>query len=346
MPSSTTLPSSTQSFAGWLPAARVGVVPDDKATRRRIGLIWGLLFFNVMSYAKQALIIPIPTVLGKLLTQGALALAFILALMINRKLIVRPNVFLVLATVLAAGALMMSIRDQVSIVGSDYRAIRLIVFVSVLWLLTPWWGRKDMLLLRCQLRALTIVLGTVLLGLAIAPGKAFAFEGRLSGSIWPIPPTQVAHYAAITAGLATVLWFSGLMRRNLAALMFCGSVVILILTHTRTALIALLAGILVVGLSLFTGRRRRPQCLRDGAGRAASVRRRAPAGIDPLVRQGPEHPGDLSAHRTNRRVAGAARAPAPGGQHDLRLRAVQQLLQRAADRRQLALDLPGPRDIR
>ena len=208
-----------------------------------------MLFFNVMSYAKQALIIPIPTVLGKLLTQGALALAFILALMINRKLIVRPNVFLVLATVLAAGALMMSIRDQVSIVGSDYRAIRLIVFVSVLWLLTPWWGRKDMLLLRCQLRALTIVLGTVLLGLAIAPGKAFAFEGRLSGSIWPIPPTQVAHYAAITAGLATVLWFSGLMRRNLAALMFCGSVVILILTHTRTALIALLAA--AIGLRLY-----------------------------------------------------------------------------------------------
>jgi hypothetical protein len=256
MPASTTLPGSSPPTAGWLPSARIGVVPDDRWTRRRIGIIWGLLFFNVMSYSKLELIIPIPSIVGKLLTQGALALAFLLTLMLNRRLIVRPNVFLVLTTILAAGALMMSIRDEVSIVGSDYRAIRLIVFAATLWLLTPWWGRKDMLLLRCQLRALSIVLGSVLLGLLIAPGKALSFQGRLSGSVWPIPATQVAHYAAIAAGLAAVLWFSGLMRRNLALLMFCGSVGILVLTHTRTALIALLAGILVAGMSLFSGRQR------------------------------------------------------------------------------------------
>lgn len=254
--SSTTLPGSSPSTAGWLPASRSGLAPDDRSTRRRIGVIWGLLFFNVMSYSKIAMIIPIPSALGKLLTQGALWVAFLLVLTVNRKLVIRPNVFLVLATILAASALMISIRDQVSVVGSDYRAIRLIVFVSVLWLLTPWWGRKDMLLLRCQLWALTVVLGTVLLGLAISPGKAFAFQGRLSGTVWPIPPTQVAHYAAITAGMTTVLWFSGLIRRNLAAVLFCGSIVILVLTHTRTALVALLAGILVAGLSLFTGRKR------------------------------------------------------------------------------------------
>jgi hypothetical protein len=112
------------------------------------------------------------------------------------------------------------------------------------------------LLLRCQLRALTIVLGSVLLGLLIAPGKAFAFQGRLSGDIWPIPATQVAHYAAIAAGMTAVLWFAGLIHRNRAIVLFCGSVVILLLTHTRTALVALLVGILVGGLTLFTGRKR------------------------------------------------------------------------------------------
>jgi O-Antigen ligase len=255
--SSTTFPGSPPSSTGWLPVSRhLDFAPDDRSTRRRIGLIWGLLFFNVLSYASQALVIPIPSVLGKLLTQGALWVAFLLALTVNRKLVVRPNVFLVLSTILAAAALMMSIRDQISVVGSDYRAIRLIVFVSVLWLLTPWWGRKDLFLLRCQLRALVIVLGSVLLGLAISPGAALAFQGRLQGAIWPIPATQVAHYAAITAGLTAVLWFSGLLRRNLTIAMFLGSVGILVLTHTRTALIALLAGILVAGLSLFTGRKR------------------------------------------------------------------------------------------
>jgi O-Antigen ligase len=224
--------------------------------RRRIGVIWGLLFFNVMSFADQEMLVHLPSALGKLLTQGSLFVALLLAFTVNRKLVIRPNLFLSLVTILAAEGLMMSIRDQVSIFGSDYRAVRLIAFVGVLWLLTPWWGRKDMMLLRCQLRALTFVLAMVLLGLLIAPGKALSFGGRLEGIIWPIPPTQVAHYAAVTAGMAVVLWFAGLLRRNLALVIFLGAVVILVLTHTRTALIASLAGILVAGLSLFTGRKR------------------------------------------------------------------------------------------
>jgi hypothetical protein len=245
------------SIATWLPHSR-STDPQlaDRSTRRRVGLIWALLFFNVMSYGSQEMVVRIPTTVGKLMTQGALWLAFLLALAVNRKLVVRPNTFLVLMSVLAIAAVMVSIRDEVSIIGSDYRAIRLVVFVATLWLLTPWWGRKDMLLLRYQLRALCIVLAFVLLGLAIAPGKAFSYDGRLSGDIWPIPPTQVAHYASVTAGMIVVLWFSGLVRRNIAILVFCGSVGIIVLTHTRTALIAMFAGILVAGLSLFFRRKR------------------------------------------------------------------------------------------
>jgi hypothetical protein len=238
------------------PGLRAGTLPDDIAARRRIGWIWGLLFFNVMSYAEQETLFHIPSAAGKLLTQGSLFVALLLAFTVNPKLVVRPNLFLSLVTILAADSLMMSIRDQVSVIGSDYRAIRLIVFVSILWLLTPWWGRKDMMLLRCQMRALTIVLGMVFLGLLIDPGKALSFGGRLEGIIWPIPPTQVAHYAAETAGLAVVLWFAGLLRRNYALVLFLGAVLILVLTHTRTALVALLLGILVAGFSLFTGRKR------------------------------------------------------------------------------------------
>jgi O-Antigen ligase len=242
-------------IATWLPPSR-SAISDERAVRRRIAIIWALLFFNVMSYAKQETIFPIPSDLGKILTQGALALAFLLALTVNRKLVVRPNTFLVLSSILAVAAVGVSIRDQVSIIGSDYRAIRLVVFVAVLWLLTPWWGRKDMFLMRCQLRALYIVLGMVLLGFMIDPGKALAFEGRLQGTIWPIPATQVAHYAAVTGGMTAVLWFAGLLRRNAAAVMFLCSVVVLVLTHTRTALIAMLVAILVAALSLFTRRRR------------------------------------------------------------------------------------------
>jgi hypothetical protein len=255
--SATATPSNAlTAIKTWLPGARAKVLTDEVAARRRIGLIWALVFFNVMSYSSGESIVHIPSAVGKLLTQGALFLALILAFTVNKGLVIRPNLFLSIVTVLAAESLMMSVRDQVSVIGTDYRALRLFVFVAILWLLTPWWGRKDMFLLRCQLRALVIVLGLVFLGMLIAPGKAYSFGGRLTGVVWPIPATQVAHYAAETAGMAAVLWFSGLMRRNWAITLFLGGVLILVLTHTRTALVALLVGILVAGLSLFTGRQR------------------------------------------------------------------------------------------
>ena len=62
-----------------------------------------------------------------------------------------------------------------------YRTFRLAEFVAALWLLTPWWGRRDMLLLRYQLRCLYVALGSVLLGLLIAPGHALALTAGSTG---------------------------------------------------------------------------------------------------------------------------------------------------------------------
>ena len=108
-----------------------------------------------------------------------------------------------------------------------------------------------MLLLRCHLRCLYVALGSVLLGLLIAPGRALP-AGRLSGVIWPMAATQVAQYAAVAAGVTVVLWLARLLsgRVTLAGVTF--AVALLLLTHTRTALVGLVVGILVAGLSLFT----------------------------------------------------------------------------------------------
>ena len=130
--------------------------------------------------------------------------------------------------------------------------------MAALWLLTPWWGRDDMLLLRCHLRCLLVALGSVLLGLLIDPGHALAAQdtasaqGRLSGVIWPMVPTQVAQYAAVAAGLLVVLWLARLLSGRLTLAGVTIAVAILLLTHTRTALAGSVAGILVAGLSLFT----------------------------------------------------------------------------------------------
>ena len=225
----------------------------ERRVRRRVGIAWGLLVFNVLTFAPGISVIPIPSMAGKAATQGSLILALLVALSANRRAAIRPNVFLFLVSLLAVEVLMTS--TQLEGFGTVYRTFRLVGFVAALWLLSPWWGRRDMLLVRCHLAALSAIMGSVVLGLLVAPGRALG-SGRLGDAIWPIPSTQLAHYAAIMIGLVVVLWFCGLLggRITLLAVVVAGA--ILILTHTRTALLGLIAGILVAGLSLIVAKAR------------------------------------------------------------------------------------------
>ena len=84
------------------------------AVRRRVGLAWGLLFLNVLTFYKGTwnelpLIVPIPSVIGKLMTQGALPAALLVAWTANRRMLIRPNVFLSLLTLLLIEALISGI---------------------------------------------------------------------------------------------------------------------------------------------------------------------------------------------------------------------------------------------
>ncbi|GAB3819178.1 O-antigen ligase family protein [Kribbella italica] len=231
------------------------VLSPQRRRRRRVQAVWGLLVLNVLTFFPGSPhILPIPGSVGKLITQSSLVVALVLALSVNRPARVRPSVFIFLLALLAAESLLASVGAEF-LFGALFRASRLILFVTVLWLLTPWWTRRDLLLVRTHLMFLWIVLGSVLLGLLAAPGVALT-DDRLGGALWPIPPTQVGHYAAVAVGLTTVLWLSGLLRREVALISVVLAVPVLLLTHTRTALVALLAGILIAGLSLFTTRSR------------------------------------------------------------------------------------------
>jgi hypothetical protein len=217
----------------------------DRSVRRRVGIVWGLLVLNAIGYA--GLLVHIPSAVGKAITQGALLLALLIALTVNRRAVVRPNVFLCLVSLLALEAVVTILPPEH--LGAVYRTFRLIGFVAVLWLLTPWWGRRDMLLVRSHLVSLAVILGSVLLGVLVAPGHALAHH-RLQGALWKIPPTQVAHYAAVMFGVVVVLWVCGQLRGRVTLAIVAVTAAILIATHTRTALAALIAGLVVAGLSL------------------------------------------------------------------------------------------------
>jgi hypothetical protein len=235
---------------GILPAAPP--LTNERLIRRRIYLTWGLLYFNTLTFFPGVSFIHIPSSIGKGIAQAALPVALLCALSLNRKVLVRPNVFLCLVSLIALETILTTLQQHV---GTIFRTFRLVGFVVCLWLLTPWWGRRDLLLLRCHLTALGVVLGSVILGLLLSPGHALA-EHRLNGALWPMQPTQVAHYAAVTIGLVVVLWFCGNVRGRTAAFVTVVAGVILVLTHTRTALAALIVGLLVAGMSLIVAKPR------------------------------------------------------------------------------------------
>jgi len=220
----------------------------ERSVRRRISAVWGLLYLNTLTFVAGGLV-ALPSYVGKALTQGALPLAVLVALTVNPKLKLRPNLFLCLTGLLLVDATITTLQPQH--LGTAYRGLRFAEFLAVLWLLTPWWGRRDLLVLRCHLRWLCVALGTVVVGLLAAPGRALAQDGRLSGALWPMFPTQVAQYAAVVTGLLVVLWLSRLISGRLCLAVVAVSVPVLLLTHTRTALISLVAGVIVAGLSLF-----------------------------------------------------------------------------------------------
>ncbi|MEU4601873.1 hypothetical protein AB0F43_02720 [Kribbella sp. NPDC023972] len=241
------------------------VVTPEVRRRRRVQLVWGLLVLNVMTFFPGSPhLLPIPGMLGKLIAQASLVAALMLVLTVNRPVQVRRTVFIFLLLLLASEAWLASVRAEF-LFGALFRAGRLLTFAMVLWLLTPWWTRRDLLLVRTHLIVLWFILGSVVLGLLAAPGLAMT-DNRLHGAIWPIPPTQVGHYAAVATGLTVVLWLSGLLRRGVALASVLVAVPVLLLTHTRTALVALLAGVLIAGLSLFTARTRARRFLAIGVG--------------------------------------------------------------------------------
>jgi hypothetical protein len=234
------------------------VEATERWVRRRLGLAWGLLVLDVLPFSPRTwtgapLVIPIPSVLGKLIAQGAMPVALLLALSVNRRLLVRPNVFMFLLSLLVIESFFLILEPQH--IGTIYRTFRFAGFVTTLWLLTPWWRRRDLLFVRLHLQALLVTLAVVLLGVPIKHHSAFG-EGRLDGAFWPLPPPQVAHVAAVAAGLVVVLWLGGVISGRVTSVIVLITVASLLLTHTRTALVGMTAGIIVAGLSLFTVRAR------------------------------------------------------------------------------------------
>ncbi len=317
-----------------MPVGQGPLRTDSSQIPRFVLFAWLALFVNVLAPGGNPTVIPIPRPLFQLVAQGSLFLAFTFALLANRRLVLRPNLFMMLLTALALSSLVVSLHNQF-FVGSIYRGVRLLAFVTCLWLLTPWWGRRELVLLRSQRVAMWGILSMVLVGAAIAPGKAFAFEGRLSGTIWPVPPTQVAHYAAVLFGTSTIFWMCRVITGRHALVAVGAATIALLGTHTRTALLGALIGVGLASASLFLRHARvRRVSVSTIVGMIAATALFAPQIVTWLARgQTAEDAAQLTGR--TKVWSDVFATPSAGHRVGVRVRLVEQVLRRAGHRQQL-----------
>ncbi|MFI0542755.1 O-antigen ligase domain-containing protein [Streptomyces sp. WSLK1-3] len=226
---------------------------QTERTPKVVGLVWGLLVLNTLGSAGAKTIVPLPRSLIQMVTMGALVLAFALALVINARLRIRAGAYVFLLTLLLVTSVVSSAHLE-SGFGALFRCFRLTLFVGTLWLLSRWWD-GSLTFVRHHIRMYYAVLGSVALGLVVSPGMALPelYGGRLVGALWPLTPPQIGQYAAVIIGLTVLLLLGRRTDRTSAAVVIVPSLVLLALTHTRTATLGLLLGlVLAIGSLLLT----------------------------------------------------------------------------------------------
>ncbi|GAA2475271.1 O-antigen ligase domain-containing protein [Streptomyces longisporus] len=230
-----------------------GAEPRPAGAPRIIGIVWGLLVLNTLGSAGAKTIVPLPRSLIQMVTMGALVAAFTLALAVNLRLRIRPSAYVLLLTLLLVSSIISSAHLE-SGFGALFRCFRLTLFVGTLWLLTRWWN-GGLTFVRHHIRMYFAVLGSVAAGLAVSPGAALPdlYGGRLVGALWPLTPPQIGQYAAVIIGLTVLLLLGRRTDKKSAAVIIVPSLVLLALTHTRTATLGLIVGlVLAIGSLLLT----------------------------------------------------------------------------------------------
>ncbi|MFE5022838.1 O-antigen ligase domain-containing protein [Streptomyces sp. NPDC056656] len=245
--------------SGGLPGGPVtaGTRPSAESrpagTARIVGIVWGLLVLNTLGSAGAKTIIPLPRSLIQMATMGALVAAFALALAVNLRLRIRAGAFVFLLTLLLVPSVISSANLE-SGFGALFRCARLALFIGTLWLLSRWWD-GGLTFVRHHIRMYFAVLGSVAAGLVISPGAALPdlYGGRLVGALWPLTPPQIGQYAAVIIGLTVLLVLGRRTDRASAAVVIVPSLVLLALTHTRTATLGLFIGlVLAIGSLILT----------------------------------------------------------------------------------------------
>ena len=120
----------------------LGQEVNERWVRAGLGITWGLLFLNVLGFQRRGIDLPDPGLLGKSITQGALLLGLLMALTVNLQVYGAARVFSMPRGLLVIEALVTSLVAQALQVADTSPSTCSLVIV--LWMLSRWWGRRDL----------------------------------------------------------------------------------------------------------------------------------------------------------------------------------------------------------
>lgn len=245
--------------AGLLPsdssdATLTGEAPRPRLTtfeRRRFTIIWTLLLFSSLPYSADDRLFFVPGRIEQLGTAVALGVALLMAIALNRRLRVGDIAPIALYALIPLLALIPPLSGQTGI-GSLLRAGRFGVALAVLVLISPLWTIERGLALGAHLRAMRWILVALLIQLPLLPFD----DGRLISNLPALTAPAVGQYAAMVAGLTLLLALGERIANRTAVFWVPVALTLLLMSKTRTAMVGLLAGLVVALLGLAGSSRR------------------------------------------------------------------------------------------
>lgn len=240
--------------------APAATVPEQTVAERSVGsvraatLAWTLVVLS--SFDWEGGLLHLSHRIEALITALTTLVAFGVAVLSNRRLVFRfaPGIRAIFALgFLGVLPFLAGIAGMRALIG----AARLLMVASIPLLLTPSLRRDPFVLFRTHLRVYTIAAVCFIAGGLLMPSIAWdPAIGRLNGLIPPVPGPRVGEIGAIVSGLSIIMVVSGRWspRRGIP-LSGLGAGVAL-LSHTRTAVAALVIG---CALGLLAGALRHPR---------------------------------------------------------------------------------------
>ena len=219
----------------------------------RVKLIWVLLVMSSLPWGLPTRVIDIPKRFEQAGTALALGIAALLALALNRRLRVRDGGFVGLYLLLA-GVALIPVAGGWAGLGSLFRTGRFALALLLVLLLSPYWQRDRDVLLEAHLGVFRVLL--ILTGIGLVAGVGFNPLGRLWTQIPAMEPPQVGQVAGLMAGVCLLLLIGRVVPARRAALWSFVGLTFLMLSYTRTAMVALLVGLLLGVLCMLSTSRR------------------------------------------------------------------------------------------